>query len=148
MESETFQLLWHTVCIRIVFSFSCISIFTEHHCASHVYEIPCKAQEDKSLYLSLKGNEIRCVKKEKPQQPICCLFASLFAGQSGQSASFLLWGLYCLVLYFFRLKLKIVLKYTSNPRMCSLFFRLDFMPSQLFRRFSDVIIQTLQVVAK
>lgn len=31
----------------------------------------------------------------------------------------MLWGIYCLVLYFFKIKSKIVLKeYTSNPRTC------------------------------
>lgn len=47
-ESEAFYLLWHTLCIQIVFLFcfvflNCVSIFTELHCACHVYEIPCKS---------------------------------------------------------------------------------------------------------
>lgn len=72
---------------------------------------PVKLTEDKSFTSQLKIC-LRNLKEKKKASVANLVFSHLHQKPlwSGWSASFLLWGLYCLVLYFFQIKLEIVLK--------------------------------------
>lgn len=121
-------LLWHALRIQIVllcfFSlFVCLFFFAFVFLIVYPYLLNCivPVMSLKSpvkltgqiIYLSTEDLFEKFKRKMKKNASVANLVFSHLHQKplwSGRSASFLLWGLYCLVLYFFQIKLEIVLK--------------------------------------